>query len=261
MNHKFVILHFGNQCPWIPWTVEQATRAAKQTGSIFEVIDVMKNPGMAVQYRLFCPFMTIIDDSIRLPSPTPAEGLVKIVQEGVTTKLTETKSLSPMREPDRIEPLIIDNMIDTYTLCCPHDPSIDCQAKHSWASQIEDKVKDGILGFIAYQGATSVGAVEFLPASLIPYPIPEKDPSSAVITCIYSQSNGLDYRGPVLNHLIHYLSKNGYTRIQVIAGRRSAYPNGPVSFFTMYGFKEIGEVDRVVLKIGIEEFVLVERRL
>ncbi len=109
-----------------------------------------------------------------------------------------------------------------------------------------------------------MGVVEFLPATVIPYPLPKKEPAIAFITCIYSLSDGFDqgegpdYRGQVLDHLLGYLSKQAYRKVQVIAGRRTPYPNGPVPFFLSHGFKELTELDRVVLTVGREELVLME---
>ena len=36
MTHEFLVLHFGAQCPWQPWVVEQARLASKDVGGRFE---------------------------------------------------------------------------------------------------------------------------------------------------------------------------------------------------------------------------------
>lgn len=264
--HRFLVLHFGGQCPWHLWAIEQVREAADRVGGSVEVVDVMDKPEMAERYRLFFPFMTIIDDTIRLPSPTVAGELVKIVGEGATTKPTVPQPLGPEARAGRIELLTAGNIGDTCPLCVPDSEARGCQAKRFWAARIEGQVPEGILGFISYEGGRAVGVVEYLPSPLVPYPLPEKDPTIAFITCIYSPSNGLgtdqgegpDYRGQVLDRLLEDLPGQGYKKLQVIAGRRTPYPNGPVPFFLERGFRELGELDRVILKIGEEEIVLME---
>ena len=65
-------LHCSSQCPWHHWTREQAEKAAGELNYTFEVVDVSESPEQARRYRMFYPFMTIIDGKIRLPSPSPS---------------------------------------------------------------------------------------------------------------------------------------------------------------------------------------------
>ena len=65
----------------------------------------------------------------------------------------------------------------------------------------------------------------------------------------------------MLEHLIEYLKAQGYKKVQVIAGRRTAYPNGPVSLFFENGFIEVAEIDSIILKTRKEELVLMEKVL
>lgn len=125
----------------------------------------------------------------------------------------------------------------------------------------KDKVREGVLGLTAYERGKAVGVVEFLPAHLVPYPLPEKEPTTAFILCIYSLEDGLDYRGQVLDNLIDYLPNRGYKKLQVIASRRTPFPNGPTSFFLSHSFRVSGEVDSIVLEEGEEELVQMEREL
>jgi len=262
MSHRFLVLHFSGQCPWHSWIIEQARDAATQLDGTVEVIDVMTRPEIAHRYRLFFPNITVIDDTVRLAWPTPADRLVKIAREGIAAKPTILQAPSPQARTEKVEPLTVENIVDTCPLCIPSSETRGCQVKQAWASMLKDKVQEGVLGFIAYEGEKAVGVVEFLPAPLVPYPLPEKEPTIAFITCIYPfEEDGLDYRGQVLDHLIDYLPHQGYKKLQVIAGRRTPYPNGPISFFLSHRFGVSDEVDSIVLKEGEEELVLMERQL
>ncbi|OAA21246.1 GNAT family N-acetyltransferase [Kosmotoga sp. DU53] len=262
MSHRFLFLHFGGQCPLHSWMIEQAKTAAARVDGTIEVVDVMKKPELAERYRLFFPFMTIIDGKIRLPSPISANKLVKIAREGITAKPTIQRAPSPKTLAERIEPLTVDNIIDTCSLCIPGNGTDGCQNKQAWASMIKSKSSEKELGFIAYKDEKVVGAVEFLPAPLVPYPLPEKDPAIAFITCIYPYNkDGFDYRDQLLKHLIDYLRNRGYKKLHVIAGRQTPNPNGPTSFFLSHGFKILDKVDSIILKVGKEELVLMEKVL
>lgn len=259
MSHKLKVLHFGGQCPWHLWVIKQARKAADTINGTLEVVDVMNNPETALRYNLFFPFMTIINDKYRLPSPIPSDELIKISSDGIVSKTTVPHIQRPKGRAKKVEPLLSNNIQDTCPLCINH--SEGCRAKFEWAEKIKDKVQKGILGFIAYKDNETAAVVEFLTSTLVPYPLPEKRSTIAFITCLYSLEDEHDYRGQVLDHLIKYLQALNYFKLQVIAGRRSAYPNGPMAFFIPYGFKELGELDKVVLKGGIEDLILMERRL
>jgi hypothetical protein len=123
------------------------------------------------------------------------------------------------------------------------------------------RVPGGLLGFVAYQGGRAVGVVEFLPAPLVPYPLPEKDPRVAWITCLYGREDGPDFRGHLLEHLLRYLQGSDFRTLQVVAGRCLPYPNGPEPVFRQHGFETAGELDRVVLREGEDTLVLLRRDL
>jgi hypothetical protein len=262
MGHSFLVLHFGVQCPWQPWVVEQARLAAEKLGGTEQVVDATHRPELATLYKLFWPFMTVIDEKIRLPSPTPVEELVRIATEGEITALPIPETtLGPEAESDRVLSLTASSIADSCSLCNRADEQEACLAKTGWAADITCKVPEGILGFIAYDKGEAAGAVEFLPSPLVPYPLPEKSNEIAFITCIYSFEEGADYRGQVLKHLLNHLQDSSYRELQVVAGQRSPYPNGPEPFFRKYGFEPVAELDRVILREGEERVILMKLAL
>jgi len=261
MTHHLLVLHFGAQCPWQPWVVEQARQAAEQLGSTVQVVDVTQQPELAARYRLFFPFMTIIDETIRLPSPTPAEKLVRIATEGITVPPAAPTTWGSEAQGEAVLPLTTSNIADTCPLCIRPSELRGCQAKTAWAADMAQQVPDGILGFITYHKNQAVGVVEFLPSSLVPYPLPDKAPDIAFITCLYSTEDGPDYRGQVLEQLARHLQATGYHELQVVAGQQTPYPNGPEAFFRQHSFEPLDEVDRVTLQEGKERLVLLRRVL
>ncbi len=266
MSHKLrkihlLFLHNGGQCPWHLWMIEQVREAASKLNGTVRIVDITQKPKIAAKYQVFFPLMTVLNDELRIPAPISANELIRIATEGVTEGQTILKPFKPPGTVKKVSPLTVENIIDTCRLC-NYDTVQAHRAKQEWAAKTKGAIHDEFLGFAAYEGKKLVGVVEFLPASLVPYPLPETSPAIAFITCIYSiEESKLDYRGQVLEHLIEYLKTQGYKKVQVIAGRRTAYPNGPVSLFFGKGFKEVAEIDSIILKMRKEELVLMEKGL
>jgi hypothetical protein len=264
MSHKFCVLHFGRQCPWCRWVIEQAREAASRTAGSFEAIDISERPDLAAHNGCFFPLLTVIDNTIRVASPTPAKDLVSIASKGLIAEPAAYQPASPQSNAERVELLSATNIQETCYLCIPESEKEPCLAKKRWATMIEHKISHSFLGFIAYNDDQPAAVVELLPSTLVPYPLPNKKDVIAFITCLYSTSemanlsDMLDYRGFIINHLLEYLPKYGYEQVQIISGRRTAYPNGPAPFLHSYGFKEVSELDQFVLKIGREELLLME---
>jgi hypothetical protein len=264
MSHKFCVLHFGRQCPWFMWVIEQAKQAASQTASSFEAIDIAERPDRAAHNGCFFSLLTVIDNKIRVASPTSAKDLVGIASKGLIAEPTVYQPAGPQSIAERVELLSATNIQETCILCITETEEAPCLAKKRWATWLEYKTSQSFLGFIAYNQDRSVAAVELLPSTLVPYPLPKKKDVIAFITCLYSTSEmadlseTLDYRGFVLNHLLDYLPKYGYKKVQIVSGRRTAYPNGPAPFLHSYGFKEVSYLDQLVFTIGREELLLME---
>jgi hypothetical protein len=157
-------------------------------------------------------------------------------------------------------PLTATNIVKTCRLCIPPEEGHGCLSKADWMTRITRRVPGNVLGFIAYHTDQVVGAVEFLPAALVPYPLPEKAPEIAFITCLYSLENGSDYRGQVLVCLEEYLRETAFREIQVIAGKRTSNPNGPESFFTHFGFHPVCGLGNITLAEGEDELILLRRK-
>jgi len=260
MKHSFLYLHFGGQCPWYLWMLEQVTRAAREVEGEVRIVDVMDEPSYAADYRMYFPFMTIIDDFWRIPAQVAARDLVSIAEDGLPGEPTVQGPKIQVGRLDEVRKMTLANIQETCPLCVPYYESRGCRGKKAWASSIV-KESDNLLGYIGYKNEHVLAAVEMMPATEVPYPLEDKDAKTAFITCLYSQSGSLDYRADVLAPLIRYLQGQGLNRIQVIAGNRTAFPNGPAAFFEEFGFENKGEIDRVLLKKGTEEIYLMEKEL
>lgn len=266
MRAKIVILHFGAQCPWHRWIIEQAWSANEVVGGTMEIIDVTRNIEMARQYRLFSPFMTIINDRICTAAPLTKERIIEIMRERPAPRIPAEEDWRNQEKADRIDLLQADNVLGACSLCIQTNDRVGRQgslSKQKWLGQ-QGGVED-IRGLVAYRGETVIGAVECLPADKIPYAMIEKTGEKAFITCLYALSTGdndhiHDCRGHLLEELIQCLTGK-YKALQVIAGRRVAYPNGPCGLFAQYGFIEVARIDNLDMSIDDDEWWLMERPL
>jgi hypothetical protein len=225
------------------------------------VRDVTVFPELAEEYRMFFPFMTVIDGKLRIPSPTKAEVLIQIANRAGNPQPTTPMAYGRRAGRCEIQALTPDNVKATIPLCIAGVEPIADREKVLWTRGILQKSRGAQLGFIAFQGGEAKGVVEYLPSNLVPYPLPQKAPSIAFITCIYPTEPDWDYKSPVLEKLLDHLRVEGYRRLQVIAGRRTPFPNGPAAFFNEHGFIERGELDRIGLAEGEEELVLMQKEL
>jgi hypothetical protein len=199
--------------------------------------------------------------TIRLPSPTRAEELVRIAVEGyIPLPLAPVHQLPEARSGTAMS-LTSTNLANTCRLCIPPKEGCGCLSKAAWVTRITRRVPGNVLGFIAYHNDQVVGAVEFLPAVLVPYPIPEKAPGVAFITCLYSLENGSAYRGQVLESLVEYLQETACWEVQVITGKRTPYPSEPENFFTQFGFQTVCGLGNVTLEEGEDELILLRKMI
>ena len=261
MSDSLKVLHFGGQCPWHMWAVKQARKAASRMHGTVETVDVQKHPDLAARFQMYFPFMTVINNSVRIPSPVSSNYLIQVIRAGLETFPTAPFSPGPPRRAQEIRPLTAQNVSLTCPLCIPESEGKAFRAKHDWASKVLKKTRGKILGFIAFEDNQPKCTVEFLPAHLVPYPLPEKEDTCAFITCLYPSDGSSDYRPHLLEHLTEVLPTLGYRKLQVIAGRRTPYPNGPALFFLLHGFTRRAQVDTITLREGLEDLILMEKAL
>jgi hypothetical protein len=261
MAYHFLFLHFDVQCPWQPWVAEQAREAAKRLNGSVEVVDVSGRTDLAERYRVFFPLLTLINGVLRVPAPTPTAELVRIAVEGMRPAPLEPVYPQEKGRAEAVLPLTVDNLKEACRLCVPYQVDTGIADKGTWGKGIAKRLPGGNLGYCAWQAGRLVGAVEYLPSELIPYPIPRKEPKIAFITCLYSLEDGPDYREQVLERLLEYLAGTGYREVQVIAGKQTPYPNGPEAFFNPYGFKRMVGLGKVALKQGQDEIFLLSAKL
>ncbi|MFQ6088798.1 MAG: hypothetical protein ACE5K0_07860 [Candidatus Methanofastidiosia archaeon] len=156
----------------------------------------------------------------------------------------------------RIEWLTPKNISKTIPLCI--EKKVGALKKKEWACKILKKMKSDFLGLIAFENGKVLGALEFLPSLIVPYPLPEKNKKTAFITCIYSLEER-DCRKELILEFEKRIFKKGFKKISVVSGVKKGFPNGPVDFFENCGFKSSKILDEVELAYGKETLVFMEK--
>lgn len=225
--------------------------------------DVGRKPDLAAKYKMFFPFMTIIDGWLRLPSPTRAANLIEITSKGKIEKnLTTEETFGEEVEVDEIKELKpADFKKICPSLCIEGVEPTATEKKVAWAKEVLGKINSSNIGLCAFKDRQVKSVVEYLPSTHVPYPIPMKNTAIVFITCIYPTDPNFDYKSAVLRKLLSHLKELEYKEVQVIAGRRTPYPNGPVPFFIKHGFSEIKELGKEILNEGVEELILMKKSL
>lgn len=251
------VVHFGQQCPWLPWVIEQARLTAAELGATLTTVDVALSAEAASVHQLFFPFLTIIDGTTRIAAPTPAARLIAYAREPQAS-LETLRPAAPANPtvaavPDRIEPLTPARCADSCLLCgAPNS----CTGKREWLTAQTEHSGAG-LGYVAYCGDQPVAALELLPAAAVPYPLPISRDGAAFLACVYPTADP-DYRGALLDHLRAALPPLGYGRVLTVAGRWTNFPNGPADFLAAHGFRELRTLGRERLRDTYDELVLME---
>lgn len=258
MEHSLVVLHSGFQCPWHDWVASQAKEAAERLQAEFKQIDIWRDREAAERYRVFCPFLVLIDETLRLSSPFSADQLESFARSGAPSVASEPIAAREPGIPETIVPLTPDNLMDSAHVCGCRTACREMVAKQDWYLRVAEGTGSETIGLIGYDEQQAVCHVEFLPSSMSPFPLPDKSPQTAVIHCLYNLEQGPDFRSALLERTVEYLVGRGYRRVQVVVGRHTPAPNGPAAAYADAGFREVIEVDRLLLQRGWETLVLME---
>ena len=143
---------------------------------------------------------------------------------------------------------------------CANGTGDGTESKIGWC---ERSRRNGVVfGFVSFAELKPVALVEVILSLNSPYPI-SKDQSTVFITCVYSSPDSpCDYRGELIESVLEECRKLGFSRVEVLSGEVSPFPNGPTNFFVENGFRNLGTVAlSVVMLSGIDNIVLLARDL
>ncbi|MEW5748215.1 MAG: hypothetical protein AB1793_05435 [Candidatus Thermoplasmatota archaeon] len=232
--------YFGNQCPHNGYLLARVKTVAWRESVTLHLHDVTGDDALCAQYRVFSPQMLIVNDRHRLHGPFSSERVVALLDDEDTGPVPFAVRQGGDVVRGDLVPLTPDSALSTCHTCAGSpDPGL-CRGKAEWVAQMIGDSGLPHLGYLHMAEGRCVGGAEFLPSRLVPYPIPEKGPKDAFLTCVYASDEAHDYKAHPTERLLSELGPLGFDTVSVAASTDGVFPNGPAAWFGRFGFEDRG---------------------
>ena len=250
------VYYFGGQCPWNSWAIGEAKKAAGELGMAVRELDISHG---TADIDLYFPF-TIALEELKIAGPVPAKRLVEIIQSRGNLGFIELYKAAPNGSCTSVIPYTQGTFTDACGICT-NGSYFGLEEKKGWISKL-DLQHTPLVGAVGYSGDKPVAFCEAIPSLESSYAIAAES-ETAFITCIYNgMSEEFDYRADLFGFLFRELKYLGYSKVNVLAGIRSPFPNGPEQFFREHGFERIRKIPgTVVFQSGADEIVLLSKEI
>jgi hypothetical protein len=238
MNLKF--FYFGNQCPHNCYLLARVKTIAWQEHVPLQLFDLTEDPSPCEKYRIFSPNLLIINDKYRLHGPFTKDRVHALLDDENTEPLDCSVRQSDVVVRGDLRPITAQSVLSTSDACAGVDDEGLCRGKSEWVGRVlkENGLKH--VGYLHFLDGKCVGGAEFLPSNIVPYPIADKHPDDAFLTCSYVSNDKKDYRTRPLERLIEDLKAWTFRTLSVAASVDSVFPNGPTKWFEKKGFEDKG---------------------
>jgi len=259
MTKEVLYLHFGHQCPGTAYMGEQARKLAELLGMSYRGVDIGRDPTLAEKHNVFFPGTIVIDD-FQLVYPGRPEQMAESYRRREPLPGKTSYEPRPQASIERVETLSQCTAGNAFTCCIPSLSQVAMNSKLKWMSETGTHFR----GLVGYASGCVVGFVEVLPETAVPYPIGEKSPDRAFITCLYSPIEfGLefDYRQSLVAELLKVLPQHGYSGVSIVSGVNTPYPNGPETVLKPLGFVRTKLMGKALLRHSREEAWLLRKQL
>lgn len=238
LDLKFFYL--GNQCPHNCYLLARIKTLAWRERVRLQLFDIWNDPATCEKYRIFSPTMLLVNDLYRLHGPFTAERVLALLYEDDTEPRAYAVDQSDDVVRGDLVPITPESVLSTGATCAGADDPGLCMGKSEWVRDVLRATGLKHLGYTHKRNGVCVGGAEFLPSSLVPYPIPDKRQGNAFLTCSYLSDEQEDYKSHPLERLCEDLRAWGFDTISTAASKDVVFPNGPISWFEKKGFSDRG---------------------
>ena len=230
---KLDFYHWGSMCP-LNYEMINLLNHYRDRIEI-NLHDISDNIQLAEEMKMYYPTLTVINDTYRFFNPLRKTFLDQLCEGEIPTEKPYRPKHGEIEYCGSIVPITKENY-----LIAGHCTGSECM--HGCLNKVELLEKNlDIFGYMNIENDHLLGGVEYMPSTLVPYPIP-RDEQTAFITCIYLTNSEFDYKTAPLRELEKYLSKK-YKRVIVISDEAGTFPNGDIKFFEKNGYKDMGVVN------------------
>lgn len=238
LNLKF--FYFGNQCPHNCYLLARIKTIAWHEHVPLALYDLTEDPGAADKYRIFSPNLLIVNDKYRIHGPFTKEKVRSMLDDEEVEPVKYIVRQSDKVVRGDLQPITTDSVLRTSTACAGSDDDGLCRGKSEWVRKTLERTDLEHLGYIHSVDGMCVGGAEFLPSTIVPYPIPDKTERNAFLTCSYMSDEKADYKTHPLEALERDLRAWGFRTLSVAASSGVVFPNGPSEWFIKKGFEDKG---------------------
>jgi hypothetical protein len=231
--------YFGNQCPHNCYLLARIKTIAWQERVRLELHDLSEDPRPAEEYGIFSPTMLLVNGEIRWHGPFEKELVAAMLEGEAQPKVLAVKQSEAEVRGD-LTPIDPRSVLDTSATCSGTGDRGICLGKSEWVQKVLDANRLKHLGYVHSVDGKCVGGAEFLPSTMVPYPIPDKRQDNAFLTCSYISDEEKDYRSYPLRSLSEDLRGWGFRTLSVASSKDVVVPNGPMWWFEKRGFVDKG---------------------
>ena len=240
MNLKF--FYFGNQCAHNCYLLARIKTISWHEHVPLKLFDLTEDPGPAERYRVFSPNLLIVNDKYRLHGPFTNDKVHAMLDdEDVEPSRFVVRQSDNVVRGDLV-PITSDSVLQTSAACAGTDDSGLCRGKSEWVKNTLARTGLRHLGYIHKVDRKCVGGAEFLPSSIVPYPIPDKSKGNAFLTCSYVSDEASDFKTHPLEAVERDLADWGFETLSVAASSEVVFPNGTSEWFLRKGFEDKGRL-------------------
>jgi hypothetical protein len=247
---KIDFYYWGYQCPII-YEMIKFLKSLKSSFYEIKLFDISNDFETAKRMKMFFPFLTVFDNTIRYRSPLffAAEEIKKGI---IPKEKPYIPKISFEKMEGNIKKLNSESIKEVLKCCTMTGCEEACEKKAEFLKGIEGD----FFGYIHFQNNKIVGGVEFIPSTAVPYDIP-KNSDTAFLSCLYNSSTEKDVRIYPLEKLEKELSKK-YKEVIAITDEESVFPNGNLKWFIKNGYKDNGVIS---IEEGYAKLHLVSKTL
>ena len=239
-NLKF--FYFSYQCPHNAYLLARIKTVAWREGVALRLHDISIDKEACIEHSIFSPTMLIVNDKYRWQGPFSKEDVVAMLNDDDFVPAIREAAVGTEVVKGELAPITPESVLCTCEPCLLSDDVGICRGKAEWMANVLEEMGAESLGYLHMVDGRCVGGAEFLPSTMIPYPIPDKRDGNAYLTCSYVSNELRDFRSYPLKALVADLPEKGYDTLSVVSSDRLAFPNGPSSWFISKGFVDCGKV-------------------
>ena len=238
---KLDFYYWGDQCPHNLRMRRILETFSRDSRCIINTCDISQEPGIAEELKLFSPNMLVINNITRWHGPVSTRSIERILDGDIPIAKPYFIKASNNEIRGEINDLTEDSILDTCLLCASSEERSQCSGKARWVESVRKSFNLPSLGKLHYDNDICIGGAEFVPSTIVPYPIPKAE-DYAFLTCCYTTREDRDYKSYPLHELEKFLETLGYNTIFAIASEMTPFPNGPLEWFLTKGYMDLGMV-------------------